>query len=118
METTEEKILISAQKIFLEYGYHGTTIKKIAIEARVNHSLIHYYYRSKDNLYSKIVNYLCLNLSKVEDNILIEYCEFFTIELINNQEMVKAEINKHCNKNVFNLFMKKYFSRVYDKIVE
>lgn len=50
---TEDRILRAACSIFLLYGYHGTTIMKIANEAGVSKSIVHYYYRSKDKLYSK-----------------------------------------------------------------
>jgi AcrR family transcriptional regulator len=53
--TTEEKILNSARKNFLLYGYYGTTIEKIAKEAGVSKAIIHYYFRSKDNLYEQII---------------------------------------------------------------
>lgn len=51
----EMVILISASEIFLKYGYHGTTLSLIAREAGVNKTSIHYYFRSKDNLYKKIL---------------------------------------------------------------
>lgn len=53
--TTEEKILRSARKNFLLYGYYGSTIEKIAKEAGVSKAIIHYYFRSKDNLYEQII---------------------------------------------------------------
>ena len=42
---TEDKIFQAAHSIFLLYGYHGTTLQKIAFEAQVNKSAIHYYFR-------------------------------------------------------------------------
>ena len=52
---TEDRILDSAYKIFLLFGYHGTTIQQIAIKAGVNKSAVHYYFRSKERLYTKVV---------------------------------------------------------------
>ncbi len=51
----EMTILVSASVVFLKYGYHGTTLTLIAKEAGVNKTSIHYYFRSKDNLYKKIL---------------------------------------------------------------
>ncbi len=51
---TEIRIFKAALSIFQLYGYHGTTIQKIASKARVNKSTIHYYFRSKDKLYAKV----------------------------------------------------------------
>jgi len=52
---TEAKILEAANSIFLLFGYHGTTLQQIAMEADVNKSAIHYYFRSKERLYLKVV---------------------------------------------------------------
>ena len=52
---TETRILDAAYNIFILFGYHGTTLQQIAKEAGVNKSSIHYYFRSKDRLYVKIV---------------------------------------------------------------
>ena len=51
----EMTIRVSASVVFLKYGYHGTTLSLIAREAGVNKTSIHYYFRSKDNLYKKIL---------------------------------------------------------------
>ncbi len=53
--TTEGKILNSARENFLLYGYYGTTIRKIAFDAKVNKAAIHYYFRSKDKLYRRVI---------------------------------------------------------------
>lgn len=60
---TEDRILDSAYKIFLLFGYHGTTMQQIANKACVNKSAVHYYFRSKEKLYTKVVK-------KVLDHIL------------------------------------------------
>ncbi len=53
--STEDRILLAAYNIFLLFGYHGTTIQQIALEAGVNKSNIHYYFRSKERLYVRVV---------------------------------------------------------------
>lgn len=52
----EAKVLEAAKSIFLLFGYHGTTLQQIASKAVVNKATIHYYYRSKERLYVKVVN--------------------------------------------------------------
>jgi AcrR family transcriptional regulator len=47
--------LETAYKNFIFYGFHGTTIQHIATDAGVNKSVIHYYFRSKERLYNKVV---------------------------------------------------------------
>ena len=50
----EQLILEVAEKLFLEKGLAGVTTTEIANEAGVNHALLHYYYRTKENLFDKI----------------------------------------------------------------
>jgi len=50
----EQIILEVAEKHFIEKGFAGTKTTEIANAAGVNHALLHYYYRTKENLFSKI----------------------------------------------------------------
>jgi AcrR family transcriptional regulator len=52
---TENKILASAWRIFILYGYHETTIEKNSRDAGVSKATIHYYFRTKNNLYQEII---------------------------------------------------------------
>ncbi len=47
---TEEKILAAARKVFVKEGTAGARMQEIAAEAGVNQALLHYYFRSKDQL--------------------------------------------------------------------
>ncbi|AFK04711.1 transcriptional regulator, TetR family [Emticicia oligotrophica DSM 17448] len=51
---TEEKILEAAEKIFLRDGYGDARMQDIADLAGINKALLHYYFRSKDNLFEYI----------------------------------------------------------------
>lgn len=53
---TEEAILRAAEFEFLEKGFAGAKTVAIADRAGVTHAMLHYYYRSKRNLYEKILN--------------------------------------------------------------
>ena len=50
----EQLILEVAEKLFIEKGYTGTKTTEIAENAGVNHALLHYYYRTKENLFTQI----------------------------------------------------------------
>lgn len=50
-----DNILRAAQKHFLEAGYKETSVRKIAAEAGVDHSLVNYYFGTKENLFSEAV---------------------------------------------------------------
>lgn len=51
---TEAKILKAAYDIFLENGFDGTRMQQIADRAGINKALLHYYFRSKQQLFNKI----------------------------------------------------------------
>lgn len=52
---TEALILQAAEKEFLEKGYAGAKTTDIAEAAGVTHAMFHYYFRTKDKLFEKIV---------------------------------------------------------------
>ena len=51
---TELAILKAAEALFLKQGFAQTTTKQIAQRAGCNQALLHYYYRTKDNLFVQI----------------------------------------------------------------
>ena len=57
VKTTEERILEAAKRVFHAKGYDGARMQEIADEAGVNKSLVHYYYRNKDNLFQAVFDY-------------------------------------------------------------
>ena len=52
--TSEEKILEAAKKIFHRKGYDGARMQEIADEAGINKALLHYYFRTKENLFNAV----------------------------------------------------------------
>ena len=54
--STETEILIldAARKVFLDNGFDGSTMQKIATVAGINKALLHYYFRSKDKLFEAV----------------------------------------------------------------
>ena len=53
-KNTEQAILKAAEELFLEQGFEQTTTKQIAQQAGCNQALVHYYFRTKDNLFVQI----------------------------------------------------------------
>ena len=51
---TEQTILAAAEAEFLEKGYGNTKTVTIAQRAGVSHSMLHYYYRTKEQLFQKV----------------------------------------------------------------
>jgi len=52
--TTEEKIYEAARHIFVLKGMEGARMQEIADEAGMNKALLHYYFRSKENLFKAV----------------------------------------------------------------
>ena len=48
---TKTHIQEVAIDLFSKKGYHSTSIRDIAIEAKLNSSMVSYYFQSKENLY-------------------------------------------------------------------
>ena len=53
--TKEEIILNAAMDIFIEKGWNGARMQEIADRAGINKALLHYYFRSKENIYDRII---------------------------------------------------------------
>jgi AcrR family transcriptional regulator len=51
-QNTEQIILEAAENLFIEKGFDGAKTTEIARMAGVNHALLHYYFRTKENLFN------------------------------------------------------------------
>lgn len=51
----EQEILLAAEKEFLRCGYDATSTAVIAKNAGVTHAMVNYYYRSKEQLFVKVL---------------------------------------------------------------
>ena len=52
---TRDRIISAVREQFLEHGYARATLRKIAAEAGVDHTLVNYYFGTKENLFSESV---------------------------------------------------------------
>ena len=52
---TESRILIAAEQEFMAKGYAGARTTSIAEAAGVTHAMLHYYFRTKDKLFERII---------------------------------------------------------------
>jgi AcrR family transcriptional regulator len=53
-DPTRAKILKAARKLFVECGFDGTSIGKIAAKANINHSLIFHHFGNKEGLWKAV----------------------------------------------------------------
>jgi AcrR family transcriptional regulator len=51
---TEEKIFEAATEVFVDKGMDGARMQDIASQAGINKALLHYYYRTKDQLFNAV----------------------------------------------------------------
>ena len=75
-QDTESRILQAAEKEFFEKGLAGARTASIAEAAGVTHAMLHYYFRTKDKLFERIVTEKMnmlekMVLSAIGDNIAI-----------------------------------------------
>lgn len=54
--STELAIIAAAEEEFFERGYNGASTTKIAEKAGVTHAMLHYYFRSKEKIFQKILD--------------------------------------------------------------
>ena len=55
-QSKEQQILVSAEQEFLTKGYDGARTTSIAQAAGVTHAMLHYYFRTKEQLFERIVD--------------------------------------------------------------
>lgn len=53
---SRSKILTAAVDEFIEYGFSGARVDRIALRADINKAMIYYYFSSKENLYQAVID--------------------------------------------------------------
>lgn len=107
IQNTEEQIFQAATNIFMMFGYHGTTLHQIAKMAGVHKSAIHYYFRSKEKLYFKVVIFLLQKIFKKEIN-------FVSTNIAGKQKwFLSTEL--YNNRNLFEKVLKELYLNDWDK---
>lgn len=87
-QSMEQTILEVAEKLFLEKGFAMTSTTEIAKAVGCNQALVHYYFRTKDNLFNSIFeqkfNKLFQGISKITN-----------LEQLGFQDKLKRIIESH-----------------------
>ena len=55
-QNTEQKIIEAAEQEFLIKGFDGARTTSIAAKAGVTHAMFHYYFRTKEKIFEKIIS--------------------------------------------------------------
>jgi TetR/AcrR family transcriptional regulator len=61
---TEDKIFEAATEVFVDRGMDGARMQDIASYAGINKALLHYYFRTKDQLFNAVFETLAKKYSK------------------------------------------------------
>lgn len=87
-ETTSEKLILeAAEEEFLTKGYSGAKTTSIAKRAGVTHAMLHYYYRTKENLFQKVFQQ---KVQLIADSFQIIFDENLAFE-----DIIRIFIEKH-----------------------
>ncbi len=62
---SERKILTAAVVVFAEKGFDGARTDEIAAQAGINKAMIYYYFKSKENLYTVIIEQVFSEVSQI-----------------------------------------------------
>lgn len=111
-ESTEDKILESAKKIFYQKGLKGARMQEIADDANVNKAMLHYYFRSKDKLFDKVFEQSVQSVAPVLMNVFLEESELDA--KINN--LVEILINLFLKEPYLSNFIVNELSQNPDKL--
>ena len=77
----EAKILQTAEELFLEKGFDATSTTDIARKVGCNQALVHYYYRTKENLFFQIFSKKFKEIKKTKFWFWKRFVRFFSLLL-------------------------------------
>ena len=87
-QDTEQKIIEAAEQEFLWKGFDGARTTSIAAKAGVTHTMFHYYFRTKEKIFEKIISQKLELLTKL-------IMESIAIENLSLEEKLKRIIDSH-----------------------
>ena len=89
-QNTEQKIIEAAEQEFLIKGFDGARTTSIAAKAGVTHAMFHYYFRTKENIFEKIISQKLELLTKF-------IMESISLENLSLEEKLQRIIDSHIN---------------------
>src|SRR5664279_2220194 len=128
---TEEKIFDAATDVFLDKGMDGARMQDIATHAGINKALLHYYYRTKDQLFNAVFEMIARKMLKkfapvFDENLSLEAkIRFFFKEHITFLQenprlpaFILNEVNRHPEriKNILkNIDLENVWKKLYEQ---
>lgn len=105
---TEGKILEAAKEVFIQKGLEGARMQEIADTAGINKALLHYYYRTKEKLFSAVFHFAISRfIPHIEEafssdksiNEIIRTVVYHYITLIQKNQFIPIFILHEINRN-------------------
>lgn len=105
-QNMEEAILNAAEELFSEKGFNATSTTEIARKVGCNQALIHYYFRTKENLFKQLYELKFLNFFQVMFN-------WNELSVLSFEEKIEFIIQKHfelleCNPEIPGLIIQEF----------
>ncbi len=72
-ESSREKLIASAERLFADRGFDGVSVRDIANAAGVNSALVGYYFRGKEGLLSEVYTRHCEPMKRERARLLEEF---------------------------------------------
>lgn len=69
-QDSKQRILDAALDVFFEVGFEGARVSDIARRARVNQALIYYYFSSKEELLTELININMKEMLHIKDRVM------------------------------------------------
>lgn len=70
IERNQQKIERAALRLFIRQGFHGTSVRDIADEAKVSLGNIYNYYKTKEDLYERLVHRYDARMAELQRDVL------------------------------------------------
>ena len=87
-QNTEQKIIEAAEQEFLIKGFDGARTTSIAAKAGVTHAMFHYYFRTKEKIFEKIISQKLELLTRL-------IIDSISLENLSLEEKLKMIIDSH-----------------------
>jgi AcrR family transcriptional regulator len=91
LDSTKDKILVVADKLFSRFGFHKTSMDEIAKIARKAKGSLYYHFASKEDLFREVVSNEFINL-KSQLKIIIENKDFTSSEKFKHYLIKRMEV--------------------------
>ncbi|MCG8336256.1 MAG: TetR/AcrR family transcriptional regulator [Proteobacteria bacterium] len=106
----KKQILEATHRCLLKKPYDKTSIKEIAAEANVNHGMLHYYFKSKEDI---LLNYIEYIIEHYQSSY-VEWLASNNQNLRNPEDIFKESINFANNKITLNADLSKIFIEIWE----